>query len=162
MTVVRRADRRPGSWRWGNVPLPEPYLLGIAIGAGLHRLRPWPLPGSPIAHRLAGWPLAGMGALLVGWSSGAAGRVDLGQPGHLVTWGPYALTRNPMYLGWGLLHLGVGLAAGTGWVVATVPLAAGWVHREVLREERALGAAFGDEAASYRAAVPRYLPGRPR
>jgi hypothetical protein len=28
-----------------NVPVPEPYLLGIAAGARLQRVRAWRLPG---------------------------------------------------------------------------------------------------------------------
>ena len=64
-----------------------------------------------------------------------------------------------MYLGWALLHLGAGVAAGSGWVVAALPAVVACVHREVLREERELGREFGDEYGRYRAALPRYLPG---
>jgi protein-S-isoprenylcysteine O-methyltransferase Ste14 len=148
------------SWRPGNVPLPEPYLLGIGAGAVLHRLRPWPLPGPRAVHQLVGWPLIAVGSSLVVWSLRAAAQVDLGQPDRLVTRGPYAVSRNPMYVGWALLQLGGGVTAGAGWVLVTLPLAAGWVHREILHEEEALGAAFGAELRRYHAAVPRYLPGR--
>jgi protein-S-isoprenylcysteine O-methyltransferase Ste14 len=155
---VPPVGRQPASWRLSNVPVPEPHLLGIAAGVLLHRLRPWVLPGSRNLHRLVGWPLIAAGTYLVVRSLAAASQVDLEHPDRLVTSGPYAVSRNPMYVGWALLHLGGGVAGGVGWIVATFPAAVGWVHREVLREERALGQDFGDELGRYRAAVPRYLP----
>jgi protein-S-isoprenylcysteine O-methyltransferase Ste14 len=84
--------------------------------------------------------------------------VQLADPAHLVTSGPYAVSRNPMYLGWALLQVGAGLVRGSRWMIAAVPVAAAFVHRDVRREERTLEDAFGDEFRRYRAAVPRYLP----
>lgn len=150
--------RRLVSWWVSNLPLPEPHLLGIAAGILLHRRRPWDLPGPRYAHCLVGWPLIAVGSSLVVWSLQAARQVDLEHPDQLVTCGPYALSRNPMYVGWALLHLGGGVAGGSGWIVAAFPIAVGWVHRQVLGEERALGKDFGDEFGRYQAAVPRYLP----
>ncbi len=86
--------------------------------------------------------------------------MDLEHPEQLVTSGPYAIIRNPMYLGWALLHFGAGSAVGSGWMVTTIPAAEAWIHGEVVREERALGERFGEEFRAYRAAVPRYLPNR--
>jgi len=140
-----------------NVPLPEPYLIGMGVGYGLHRLRPQPLPGRRSFHRLLGWSLIGAGSTVIASSLAAAGRVDLGHPERLVTSGPYALSRNPMYVGWGLLHLGTALTIGSTWMAATFLPAAAWVHRQVLQEEKQLSNAFGEGFAS-RAAVPRYLP----
>ena len=153
--------RRPAAWRLGNLPLPEPYLLGIAAGAGLDRVRPWRLPGPAWAHQLAGWPLVVAGAHLVARSWAAAWQVDLAHPDRLVRAGPYAASRNPMYVGWALLHLGAGVVRGSGWIVAALPAAAAEVHRAVLREERALAAAFDADFGRYAAQVPRYLPRRP-
>ena len=147
---------RPPLWL-GNVPLPELYLLALAASAWLGRARPWVLPGSRLTHRLLGCPLIVAGTILVVRSLEAAGQVDLGHPGRLVTTGPYAVSRNPMYAGWALLHLGAGVAAGSGWILAALPAAAGLVHWQVRCEEQDLGADFGDEFARYRAAVPRYL-----
>ena len=62
--------------RLGNVPLPEPYLLGIAASAGLSRVRPWALPGSPLTHRLAGAPLVAAGTIVIARSLQAAGQVS--------------------------------------------------------------------------------------
>jgi protein-S-isoprenylcysteine O-methyltransferase Ste14 len=76
----------------------------------------------------------------------------------LVTSGVYATSRNPMYVGWALLHVGAGLIGGSAWVLGAFPVATWLVHRQILREERELGEVFGDQFAHYRAAVPRYLP----
>jgi protein-S-isoprenylcysteine O-methyltransferase Ste14 len=65
-----------------------------------------------------------------------------------------------MYVGWALIQLGIGLAAGSGWVLATLPFVGAAVHREVLQEELHLGEKFGDEYRRYCATVGRYLPQR--
>jgi protein-S-isoprenylcysteine O-methyltransferase Ste14 len=107
--------------------------------------------------RSLGWALIASGAGLVISSVRATGEVDLERADRLVTTGPYANVRNPMYVGWALASLGIGLVTNAGWIVATTPLAAWWTHRDVLREESHLAARFGEEFDAYRARVPRYL-----
>ena len=143
--------------RLRNVPLPEPFLLGLGLGAVLHRLRPWRLPGSRPIQRIAGAILVVSGTLLIIRAVQAAGSGTVDDPDRLLTTGPYAHSRNPMYLGWGLLHLGSALLAGSGWLLAVELPAALAVHRGVLGEERRLETRFGDEFDRYRAAVGRYL-----
>lgn len=98
----------------------------------------------------------GVGLIVASWR--AAGRTDLEQPDQLVAHGPYAHSRNPMYVGWASVHLGTSLVAGSGWMFAGIPVALALVHRQVLREERALGTAFGTAFERYRRSVPRYVP----
>lgn len=143
-----------------NVPIPEASLAGIAAGAVLERVRPWRMPGSPGVRRIAGGAIAGTGCLLVAGSLRAAGSNELASPERLVTGGPYAWTRNPMYVGWGLLQLGIGVVAGSGWVLVSMPFVGAVVHREVLREERRLEERFGDEYRRYSEKVGRWLPRR--
>jgi protein-S-isoprenylcysteine O-methyltransferase Ste14 len=126
------------TWRVQNLPVPEASLAGIAVGAALEQVRPWGLPGSRSVRRLVGWPIVAAGSIVVARSLKAAGSTDLAAPERLVTTGPYALSRNPMYVGWALLQLGIGVAAGSGWVLATLPLVGAAVHRDVVREERRL------------------------
>ena len=142
--------------RLSNIPLPEPNLAAIAVGVALQRVRPWTLPGPKAMHRVAGGLLLAAGAGFIACSWKAAGQVKLADPGALVTAGPYARSRNPMYVGWSLLQLGIGLASRTAWIVATLPPAALWIHRQVLREERGLTESFGEEYAKYRISTPRY------
>lgn len=93
-------------------------------------------------------------------SLSAAGHTELAKPERLVTSGPYALSRNPMYVGWALAQLGIGLVTGSGWTVATLPAVGLWIHRDVVREEHRLQESFGDEYERYSERVGRYLPGR--
>jgi len=142
---------------FGNVPLPEPYLLGIAAAVWLDHRRPLALLGPRWMQHLTGWPLAVAGAGIIQRSWTAAVQVELRHPALLVNSGPYAVSRNPMYLGWALLQLGAGVVRGSWWMIAAVPAAAALVHRQVRDEERTLEDAFGDEFRCYRATVPRYL-----
>ncbi len=150
------------STRLRNVPLPEPFLVGIGAGLVLHRLWPQRLPGSNSLRRVLGWSFIGAGGTLVASAWRAAGEVDLEHPVRLVSAGPYTISRNPMYVGWGLLHLGTALTSGSAWVAATFPPSAIWLHRQVLQEERRLAETFGDEFRQWRATVPRYAGFRRR
>lgn len=141
-----------------NVPLPEPSLAGMAAGYGLHRVWPIELPGPVGPLRVMGWSLVASGAALNAWSVRAASAVDLANPDRLVSEGPYATSRNPMYLGWALIHGGAALAVSSVWMLSTLPLSAARLHREVRREERELLALFGEDFERHRAAVPRYVP----
>jgi protein-S-isoprenylcysteine O-methyltransferase Ste14 len=153
--------RTAWSTRLRNVPLPEPFLVGIGAGLVLHRLRPRRLPGSDALRRVLGWSLLAAGGALVAIAWRAVGQVDLEHPGRLVIAGPYTISRNPMYVGWGLLHLGVAVSIGSTWVAASFPPSAAWLHHQVLQEEQRLDAAFGEQFRQWRATVPRYV-GCPR
>jgi len=87
----------------------------------------------------------------------AASEVDLERPSTLISSGPYAIVRNPMYVGWTLLYLGVALITRNAWLVASLPVVVGLIHREVLREEHTLERSFGENYARYRKLVRRYL-----
>ena len=80
-------------------------------------------------------------------------------PDTLIRSGPYALTRNPMYLGHLIFQTGLALAfrSPLGWLIllANVP----WFHARVLEDEARLHETFGAEYEQYCAAVPRWLPG---
>jgi protein-S-isoprenylcysteine O-methyltransferase Ste14 len=146
-----------------NIPVPEAHLAGLAAGVVVHRLVPWrlPLARSPRLLIGAGLLAAGIGVIVL--SLRAAGDAHLARAGRLVVTGPYARSRNPMYVGWWLVHGGVGVATGSAWVLAALPPVACSIHRSVRREEAVLDQRFGEEFERYRATVPRYLPrpGRP-
>ena len=76
---------------------------------------------------------------------------------ELVTGGIYRYSRNPAFLGFDLMYIGVflmycNLLTGMFTVFATVML-----HLQILQEERYLTAAFGAEYLDYRHQVLRYL-----
>ena len=148
------------STAWGRLPLPAEHAVGIVAGLLLQRhagRRRLPAAAAPV-----GWPLVAAGVALNVWAVAARGGEAIEHPSLLVTGGPQARTRNPMYVGWTLLHVGVGLLARSPWVLATWPVSFALVHRSVLHEERGLAQRFGREFTEYRTQVPRYvgLPGR--
>lgn len=80
-------------------------------------------------------------------------------PARLVTDGPYAVMRNPMYLGHMLFMVGLTLTLRSS-VAAGLTLGhAAWFHRRVLKDEVRLEALFGEEYRAYKARVSRWLPG---
>ncbi len=76
--------------------------------------------------------------------------------------GPYAIVRNPMYLGRFLILFGILLLLGQPWILV-VFTAGYWFYmvNRVGREERRLGAILGRSYADYCAGTRRFLPGAP-
>jgi protein-S-isoprenylcysteine O-methyltransferase Ste14 len=143
-------------WQWRNVPLPEIHLFLIGVGAILN-LR-WPRRvASAWRVRLLGGPLIIAGAVLAAWATRTAGQVDLERPDRLVTGGPYAVSRHPMYVAWTLIYLGVALMLNVFWLLILLPLLGLLTHREARREEKRLEDAFGQAYRTYRRRVRRYL-----
>jgi protein-S-isoprenylcysteine O-methyltransferase Ste14 len=82
---------------------------------------------------------------------------------ELATDGPYAFTRNPLYLGSLLLGLGAVLAGGS-WIFGVVFIAffALVYGRTMKREEALLEELFGDRYRRYASSVPLLAPRMPR
>jgi len=144
------------AWRWANVPLPEPHLVGLGLGLLLHLWQPWPLPVGPF------WYVMGSGFVVAGglfgaWAVTAATHVDLSSPERIITRGPFARSRNPMYLAWTVLYLGVSFLVGSLWLLILFPAVLLVTHLAVIREERRLRHRFGEEYLRYAASVRRYL-----
>ncbi len=73
---------------------------------------------------------------------------------NLVTSGPFALMRNPIYVGNTIATLGLGLAMQNGWLLIVTPLAVIAVHQmAVRREEIHLEARFGRAWSDYASQV---------
>lgn len=103
---------------------------------------------------LAGLPLALLGGALRAWAAGTIHKNKV-----LSTGGPYAYTRNPLYLGTFLLGLGVATASGQPLLVAAFLLFFVLVYTETIkREEDRLASLFGADYEAYRARVPRLFP----
>ena len=103
------------------------------------------------------WWGAGMSAVGLSLRAWAAGSIH--KDHELATTGPYAYTRNPLYLGSFMLGAGVTVAGGQ-WVFGVVLLALFLlVYRTiVLREARELEARFGERYRVYSARVGTVLP----
>jgi protein-S-isoprenylcysteine O-methyltransferase Ste14 len=82
------------------------------------------------------------------------------KPMHvLITRGPYAIVRHPMYTALVVLGVGLGMAWNSGVSVgfALLYLPLFWMHTAI--EEQMFEAHFGDEWRAYKARVPRLVPG---
>lgn len=101
-----------------------------------------------------GGALAAAGLLVRGWSAGTIHKNEA-----LTTTGPYAFTRNPLYVGSFLIGLGVALAGGH-WIWPLVfVLFYGAVYRDTIAHEAArLTELFGDRYREYAANVPGFVP----
>jgi protein-S-isoprenylcysteine O-methyltransferase Ste14 len=137
------------------VPVPEAHLGVAAAGLAIGVLRPRRIGWEP-ARRVGSVLIVG-GVALAAAATRAAGATDLARPGRLVTGGPYAVSRHPMYAAWTAIYLGVALVVRSGWLLRLTPLLAGLIHREAQREEQWLTESFGAEYAAYRARVHRYV-----
>jgi protein-S-isoprenylcysteine O-methyltransferase Ste14 len=146
-----------GTWRWGNVPLPERHLAFIGAGVVLGFILPWRVFLTPWLGHVIGWPLVVAGMTLAAWAVRAAGEVDQKKPASLIDRGPYGFSRNPMYLGWTLLYVGIALILNIAWLAALLPFVVLWTHLVVLREEQQLGARLGQVYQGYKGRVRRYL-----
>jgi protein-S-isoprenylcysteine O-methyltransferase Ste14 len=79
-------------------------------------------------------------------------------PARLVISGPYAFTRNPMYLGHIIFMAGLTLATRSPVASALAVYHTLWLHGRALDDEALLAGRFGEDYDAYRASVPRWLP----
>jgi protein-S-isoprenylcysteine O-methyltransferase Ste14 len=116
---------------------------------------PFVLLARPTPTLLAvGALIAALGVALRGWAAGLI-RKDR----ELSTTGPYAHTRNPLYLGSFLIGLGAMLAGGRWELVLSFVVFYALVYGAVIRAEaRALEERFGEPYLRWARAVPIFLP----
>ena len=147
------------SSRWSNVPIPEVHLAGLVAGVILHLV--WPLSlftETWIGHAF-GWSVVAAGILVVVWAVRTVAGIDVEAPTRLISEGPYAFSRNPMYVSWTAINLGIALITNTMWVIALLPAVVVIArYFVILREEYALEQEFGDEYRQYRTRIRRYFP----
>jgi protein-S-isoprenylcysteine O-methyltransferase Ste14 len=135
-----------------RVPLPGETISGVLVAVLLQRVRPLTLRQSgPFGSLVVA---LGVGLVLAAWRERGSGSLE--DPDALVTTGVHGLSRNPMYVGFAALHLGLAGLTRNGWMLLTCPVSAALLQRAVLREEALLADRFGESYAAYRARVPRY------
>jgi len=166
MTVSQRTPSRPNAApdvpRLGLVRPPLVYLVSIVTGVLIQLT--WPLPFLP--GRLA----ARLGALVVtvaialfAYAAGtfrAAGTpVPARKPTTVIVGsGPYRFSRNPIYLAFSLLQVGLAIWVNSLWLLATLGGAVALLHCVVVpREEEYLERRFGAQYLAYKASVRRWL-----
>lgn len=162
--AVRPNNRQPTN-EGGPIQglLRPPIIFAAAICSGIALDQAWPLRFVP--PRL--WPLGAFVALcavlLFLLSIGefrAAGTPVRGSERStaIVRTGPYRFSRNPIYLSFVLLMLGLSIWLNNLWLLVTLVPAVGFIAVAVIpKEERFLERSFQDQYVSYKATVPRWL-----
>jgi protein-S-isoprenylcysteine O-methyltransferase Ste14 len=117
------------------------HTVSAPIGAGVVLLAVGLFVASVRTFRAAGTPVPG------------------NQPTTtIVSTGPYRFSRNPIYLAFSALQVGIALWVGSLWLLVTlVPALALMSFWVIPREERYLEARFPSEYLPYKASVRRWL-----
>ena len=143
---------------WPPVAVGGPLGLGLVISN---------LLGDPLADSstlvVVGWLLVAAFVAWNGWALVTMSRhrtalLPGGPTRTVIDSGPFARSRNPLYLGLLAGAGGVALLAGSLWALVALPLE--WALLRwgaVVPEERYLAAKFGDAYAEYTSRVPRWL-----
>ena len=140
-----------------NACFPKPYADFVArlrVPAGFLMVAAFAWFSHPNAWSLAaGLPVSMLGMLLRGWAAG-----HLAKNQQLATRGPYAFTRNPLYLGTLLVAAGLAAASrslGLAILFAVVFLG---IYLPVIELEQQHLCALFAEYAGYAERVPMLLP----
>ena len=144
-------------------PPPLIYAAGLGIGWWLqHRLLALDLNVPEGLHKSA-WALLALSIALMLWAVWTIWRHKTTVNPYkgasaLVTAGPFAYSRNPIYVADGLLYIAVTLLMGSLWPIIFAPLV--WVvmrYAVIAHEEAHLRAKFGADYLAYCAQVRRWL-----
>ena len=145
-----------------RIPPPLIYVAGFVLGLALERFLPvLVLPKIP--SRVAALLCIAVGVTIAAWSVGLFRRehtsfVPIKPATTLVIYGPYRLTRNPMYLGLVCIYLGIALWFGIFWALILLPAVMALIQRYVIiREEQYLERKFGGAYLKYKADVRRWI-----
>ncbi len=122
---------------WGCVAAPE--WLGWA--------------GIPMAFAGVVFFLLAVVAMRENWRAG----IDASQKTELVTRGIYRVSRNPAFVGFDLLYIGVTLAFPNPILIALTAVGVVVFHLQILEEERYAPEIFGAAYAEYATKTRRYL-----
>jgi len=138
------------------------YLCSILVGSALELVRPLPF-APPALETALGGPLVFAALVLFAFSvrefRAAGTPLPTNRPTRtIVRSGPYRFSRNPIYLAFSLLHLGIAIWTNGAWLLATLAVTLLVMSYGVIaREERYLAGRFGEEYLAYKASVRRWL-----
>ena len=71
--------------------------------------------------------------------------------------GPFAYTRNPLYLSLVILYTGIGIVANSIWFTPLLIVVILFLNKVILREEKYLEQSFGKEYLRYKKTVRRWV-----
>jgi len=164
MGAVPQPDNKQAT-KGGPLPglLRPPIVFLAAILAGIALNQAWRLRFLPSSLWLPGALVTLCAALLFLFSLREFRAADTSvrgskRPVAIVRTGPYRFSRNPIYLSFVLLVIGLSIWLNDLWLLVTLVPAVGFIALVVVpREERFLERNFRDQYASYKAAVRRWL-----
>ncbi|MGA3092205.1 MAG: isoprenylcysteine carboxylmethyltransferase family protein [Terriglobales bacterium] len=164
MDAVRETDNTQEMNDGPNPGLLRPPIIFLcAILAGIALKRVWPLHFISASVRLLGTLVTGCAVALFLLSYREFRRAGTSVQGSkrstvIVRTGPYRFSRNPIYLAFILLVLGLSVWLNNLWLLVTLMPAFGLMAAVVIpREERFLERNFNDQYSSYKAQVRRWL-----
>ena len=138
------------------------YLGSIALGVILHFARPVSLLPRGVSPRFgAAVVLLAIGLFLFAVRTFRAAGTPV--PGNrptttIVRTGPYRCSRNPIYLSFSLLQLGIAFWVNSLWLLVTlIPAVALMSFVVIPREEQYLETRFPSDYLPYKASVRRWL-----
>jgi protein-S-isoprenylcysteine O-methyltransferase Ste14 len=146
----------------GLVRPPLVYLISLVIGALIQLAAPLPFLPRTLALPLGASLVVvaiGLFSYSVAKFRAAGTPVPARKPTTvIVRTGPYRFSRNPIYLAFSLLQLGIAIWANSLWLLATLVGAVALIHYVVIqREEQYLERRFGAQYLDYKASVRRWL-----
>jgi len=139
------------------------YLVPFVLGVLLHFWRAAPITSNSIAGHIVGWPLVVLSIVLMIFAiqtfKKAGEDKNVRTATHsIVTSGPFAFTRNPMYLAMLILYVGLAIIINTLWPLFFLPIVLIVMHYGVIfREEEYLENKFGEEYIDYKKRVRRWI-----
>ncbi len=151
---------RANTFPWPPVLL---VLWGLAAWfIGGRVVLDWPGADDMPAH-IVGWGIGAGGLALIGWAAWELHKHKTtirpdGTSTVLVTTGPYALLRNPIYVGDAMLLLFCGELTKNVWfILAAALFSLSVTVLQIIPEERHLEARFGDVYLDYKRRTRRWI-----
>ena len=144
--------------KWHNIPIPAQHLLLLIIGFILQRYYPWHFFEQDSGVRVWGLGVFIAGFIISFWATFTVSEINIEKPSQIITTGPYAYTRNPMYFAWALMYAGISVWGNNLWLVIFFPLALLITHfYDIPNEEIFLHEKFREEYEQYANRVKRYF-----
>ncbi len=143
--------------KWRNFPFPETHIAPLLLGVAVDFLFPRVLIKNGTVAFVLGLPLLLGGLLVIFGAVREVGSQDVDAPNTVITSGPYAWSRNPMYVAWTFIYIGAICIINSVWLLLLLPVALVLTHFVVLREEKKLEELFGDSYCDYHRNVRRYI-----
>jgi protein-S-isoprenylcysteine O-methyltransferase Ste14 len=136
------------SWSWSRIATRMRVPLGFAFAVAYF----W--------FAVPSWASITLGAMLslIGLAVRAIASGHIRKNAELATTGPYAYTRNPLYLGSVLMAVGFVIAARNGWIALGATIMFLVIYVPVIKAEEVYLRGIFTGYEQYAANVPRLLP----